>query len=158
MTPQQASAAQEQHEDHRGNDVSRTSPKRSVLASRIGALQELMGRGARRLKRWPLLSWTCVAASLIGCQSLVTSGLNQPRIAVMLPFGPGDEQLRRQFLRGFTVGEDSVKACSVTPPPSSWIGLPPDTSPFVSFIASPPTRGGTSSCIWTKRVFFPVPL
>ncbi|MEC8213858.1 MAG: hypothetical protein VX069_02170, partial [Cyanobacteriota bacterium] len=71
MTPQQASAAQEQDEDHRGNDVSRTSPKSSVLASKIVALQELMGRGARRLKRWPLLSWTCVAASLIGCQSLV---------------------------------------------------------------------------------------
>lgn len=129
MTPPQASAAQEQDEDHRDNNVSKTSPKSSALALRVAALQELMKRGARRLKQWPLLSWTCVAASLIGCQSLVTSGLNHPRIAVMLPFGPGDEQLRQQFLRGFTVGEDSVKACSVTPPPSSWFGLPPDTSP-----------------------------
>ena len=125
MTPQQASAAPEQDEDHQDND----SLNRSASASRVAALQQLLRRGAQQLKRWPLLSWTCVAASLIGCQSLVTSGLNHPRITVMLPFGPGDEQLRQQFLRGFTIGEDSVKACSVTPPASSWLGLPPDTSP-----------------------------
>ena len=140
MTSPQASASQEQDEDLRDNNVSKTSPKSSALASRVAALQELMEGGARRLKRWPLLSWTCVAASLIGCQSLVTSGLNPPRIAVMLPFGPGDEQLRRQFLRGFTVGEDSVKA-SVTPPPSSWFGSP-DTSPSKFF----PKPSISSSC------------
>ena len=125
MTPQQASHASEQDEDRQEND----DPERSATASGAAGFQMLVRRGAQQLKQWPLLSWSCVAASLIGCQSLVASGLNPPRITVMLPFGPGDEQLRQQFLRGFTIGEDSVKACSVSPPPSSWLGLPPDTSP-----------------------------
>ena len=125
MTSQQASHAPEQDEDHQESDVH----SGFASASRATGLHEVLRRGAEHLKKWPLLSWTCVAASLIGCQSLVTSGLSHPRITVMLPFGPGDEELRQQFLRGFTIGEDSVKACSVSPPPSSWLGLPPDTSP-----------------------------
>ena len=75
------------------------------------------------------MTWAAVAVSMIGCQSLVASGLSQPRIGVMLPFGSGDEQLRQQFLRGFAVGEESVKACGVKPPRASWLGLSPDASP-----------------------------
>ena len=100
-----------------------------------------------RLRARPMLAWFAVAASLIGCQALVASGLNQPRITVMLPFGPGDDRLRQQFLRGFTVGEESVKACGSSFPRASWLGLPPDASPEAALqrmpdqqlVVAPPT-------------------
>ena len=129
MTPQQASAAPEQHEDRKGANAADPQAKQPALPPRFANVQSLLRRGAKRLSRWPLLSWTCVSAALIGCQALVTSGLTQPRITVMLPYGPGDELLRQQFLRGFTVGEDTVKACSITPPSYIWLGLAANTSP-----------------------------
>ena len=83
----------------------------------------------QKLGHWPVLAWTAIAVSLIGCQSLVASGLHQPRLTVMLPFGAGDDRLRQQFLRGFSIGEASVKACGVAPARVGWLALPPDASP-----------------------------
>ena len=83
----------------------------------------------QKLGHWPVLAWTAIAVSLIGCQSLVASGLHQPRLTVMLPFGAGDDRLRQQFLRGFSIGEASVKACGLAPARVGWLALPPDASP-----------------------------
>ncbi len=49
-------------------------------------------------RRWPLLSWSVVAATLIGCQSIVASGVSRPRLAVLLPMGHRDAELRHNFL------------------------------------------------------------
>ena len=49
-------------------------------------------------RRLPWLSWSVVAATLIGCQSIVASGVSRPRLAVLLPMGHRDAELRHNFL------------------------------------------------------------
>ena len=122
MTSPQANAASQKQKHHPVNEPSEGIDTASLNPS---AFQ----RCIRAIRQWPLMTWTAVVVSMIGCQSLVASGLSQPRISVMLPFGSGDERLRQQFLRGFAVGEESVKACDIQPPRAAWLGLPPDASP-----------------------------
>ena len=136
MTPQQAMPASQPM-------GSTPSLERSsaISAAENSGQQSADKRALRRPMAWlhskPLLAWMAVAASLIGCQALVASGLNQPRITVMLPFGPGDDRLRQQFLRGFTVGEETVKACGSSLPRTSWFGLSPDASPVAALARMP---------------------
>ena len=61
-------------------------------------------------RRLPWLSWCVVAATLIGCQSIVASGVSRPRLAVLLPMGHRDAELRHNFLQGFRLGQASVEA------------------------------------------------
>ena len=74
-------------------------------------------------RRWPWLSWCVVAATLIGCQSIVASGVSRPRLAVMLPMGRRDAELRQDFLQGFRLGQSSVEACGETFPLVAWHGI-----------------------------------
>ncbi len=136
MTPQQAMPASQPM-------GSTPSLERSsaISSAEDSGQQSADKRALRRPMAWlhskPLLAWMAVAASLIGCQALVASGLNQPIITVMLPFGPGDDRLRQQFLRGFTVGEETVKACGSSLPRTSWFGLSPDASPLAALARMP---------------------
>ena len=136
MTPQQAMPASQPM-------GSTPSLERSsaISSAEDSGQQSADKRALRRPMAWlhskPLLAWMAVAASLIGCQALVASGLNQPRITVMLPFGPGDDRLRQQFLRGFTVGEETVKACGSSLPRTSWFGLSPEASPVAALARMP---------------------
>ena len=71
-------------------------------------------------RRWPWLSWCVVAATLIGCQSIVASGVSCPRLAVLLPMGQRDAELRHNFLQGFRLGQASVEACGEPFPKVAW--------------------------------------
>ena len=73
-------------------------------------------------RRWPWLSWCVVAATLIGCQSIVASGVSRPRLAVLLPMGHRDAELRHNFLQGFRLGQASVEACGEPFPQVAWLG------------------------------------
>ena len=73
-------------------------------------------------RRWPWLSWCVVAATLIGCQSIVASGVSRPRLAVLLPMGRRDAELRHNFLQGFRLGQASVEACGEPFPQVAWHG------------------------------------
>ena len=73
-------------------------------------------------RRWPWLSWCVVAATLIGCQSIVASGVSLPRLAVLLPMGRRDAELRHSFLQGFRLGQASVEACGEPYPQVAWHG------------------------------------
>ena len=73
-------------------------------------------------RRWPWLSWCVVAATLIGCQSIVASGVSRPRLAVLLPMGHRDAELRHNFLQGFRLGQASVEACGEPFPQVAWHG------------------------------------
>ena len=73
-------------------------------------------------RRWPWLSWSVVAATLIGCQSIVASGVSRPRLAVLLPMGHSDAELRHNFLQGFRLGQASVEACGEPFPQVAWYG------------------------------------
>ena len=73
-------------------------------------------------RRWPWLSWCVVAATLIGCQSIVASGVSRPRLAVLLPMGHRDAELRHNFLQGFRLGQASVEACGEPFPEVAWYG------------------------------------
>ena len=85
-----------------------------------------MSRSAPR----PWLSWTCLAAVVIGCQALVSSAIPRQRIVVMLPSAPGDATLRNRFLQGFSIGEATVRACGHPLPAVRWVSLRPDQSPL----------------------------
>ena len=71
-------------------------------------------------RRLPWLSWSVVAATLIGCQSIVASGVSRPRLAVLLPIGHRDAELRHNFLQGFRLGQASVEACGEPFPQVAW--------------------------------------
>lgn len=64
-------------------------------------------------RRRPWLSWWVVAATLIGCQTIVASGVSRSRLAVLLLLlmGHRDAELRHNFLGGFRLGQASVEAC-----------------------------------------------
>ena len=87
-------------------------------------------------RRWPWLSWCVVAATLIGCQSLVTTGLSRPRLAVLLPMGHRDAGLRQDFLQGFRLGKTSVEACGEPFPLVSWQGINPGEAPDAQLMPS----------------------
>ncbi|WP_071840253.1 hypothetical protein [Synechococcus sp. KORDI-52] len=80
-------------------------------------------------RRWPWLSWCVVAATLIGCQSMVASGLHRPRLAVLLPMGQRDAEVRQDFLQGFRLGQASVEACGEPFPPVTWHGMNASDAP-----------------------------
>ena len=90
-------------------------------------------------RRWPWLSWSFIAATLIGCQALVTSGLIRPRMVVMLPAGRGDAVSNEDFLRGFRVGQASVEACGDVFPEVAWQGLAPGDSSKLQLMSSQET-------------------
>ena len=71
-------------------------------------------------RRWPWLSWCVVAATLIGCQSIVASGVSRPRLAVLLPIGHRDDELRHNFLQSFRLGQASLEACGEPFPQVAW--------------------------------------
>ena len=73
-------------------------------------------------RRWPWLSRCVVAATLIGSESIVASGVSRPRLAVLLPMGHRDAELRHNFLQGFRLGQASVKACGEPFPQVAWHG------------------------------------
>ncbi len=73
-------------------------------------------------RRWPWLSWCVVAATPIGCQSIVASGVSRPRLAVLLPMGHRDAELRQNFFQGFRLGQASVEACGEPFPQVAWHG------------------------------------
>ena len=95
----------------------------------------------RRL--WVLLG---LAATFIGCQTLLGSAQPGPRFAVLLSDAPSQKAVRQQFLRGFAVGEDSVRRCGVEMPAVAWLDLPDDQSPVarlqghsaVQMVVAPP--------------------
>ena len=87
-------------------------------------------------RRWPWLSWCVVAATLIGCQSIVASGLNRPRLAVLLPMGHRDAHVRQDFLQGFSLGQSSVEACGESFPLVAWHGLNSGEEPDAQLMPS----------------------
>ena len=54
---------------------------------------------------------------------MVASGLSRPRLAVLLPMGHGDAEVRQDFLQGFRLGRSSVEACGESFPVVSWHGI-----------------------------------
>ena len=46
-----------------------------------------------------------MAATVIGCQSIFAIGVSRPRLAVLLPMGHRDTELRHNFLQGFRLGQ-----------------------------------------------------
>ncbi|WP_392346755.1 hypothetical protein [Parasynechococcus sp.] len=73
-------------------------------------------------RRWPWLLWCVVAATLIGCQSIVVSGVSRPRLAVLLSMEHRDAELRHNFLQSFRLGQASVEACGEPFPQVAWHG------------------------------------
>ena len=69
---------------------------------------------SRRL--WVLLG---LAATFIGCQTLLGSH-SRALLCVLLSDAPS-QAVRQQFLRGFAVGEDSVRRCGVEMPAVAWL-------------------------------------
>ena len=62
----------------------------------------------------PWMSWLVVGATVIDCQALAASGIDRPRLAVMLPQGRRDASMRDAsmrdaFLRGFRAGEVTLR-------------------------------------------------
>ena len=60
---------------------------------------------------------------------MVASGLTRPRLAVMLPMGHRDADLRQDFLQGFRLGQSSVEACGEPFPLVAWHGLKTGEAP-----------------------------
>ena len=89
-----------------------------------------------------------LAATFIGCQTLLGSAQPGARFAVLLSDAPSQKAVRQQFLRGFAVGEDSVRRCGVEMPAVAWLDLPDDQSPVarlqghtaVQMVVAPPAR------------------
>ena len=110
----------------------------------------LKRRAAQRQQagsRRPWLSWFVVGATVVGCQALAASGIDHPRLAVMLPQDWRDASMRDEFLRGFRVGEVTVEACGESLPRLAWHGLSRGQSPEprldryrdLSLVVAPPS-------------------
>lgn len=109
-------------------------------------------------QRWPWLSWCVVAATLICCQSIVASGVSRPRLAVLLPMGHRDAELRHNFLQGFRLGQASVEACgelfqqSTGKAPSSLAGAGFDAARLLAVADAAPlpfsANGGIDAMGW----------
>ena len=54
---------------------------------------------------------------------MVASGWSRPRLAVLLPMGHGDAEVRQDFLQGFRLGRSSVEACGESFPVVAWHGI-----------------------------------
>jgi len=54
---------------------------------------------------------------------MVASGVSRPRLAVLLPMGQRDDQVRQDFLQGFRLGQSSVEACGEPFPLVAWHGI-----------------------------------
>ena len=67
---------------------------------------------------------------------MVASGLNRPRLAVLLPMGHRDAALRQDFLQGFRLGQSSVEACGESFPPVAWHGLNSGEAPEAQLMPS----------------------
>ena len=52
----------------------------------------------------------------------MASGVSRPRLAVLLPMGLRDAELRHNFLQGFRLGQASVEACGYPLPTVRWHG------------------------------------
>ena len=52
----------------------------------------------------------------------MASGVSRPRLAVLLPIGHRDAELRHNFLQGFRLGQASVEACGEPFPQVAWHG------------------------------------
>ncbi|AII50108.1 hypothetical protein KR52_13330 [Synechococcus sp. KORDI-52] len=60
---------------------------------------------------------------------MVASGLHRPRLAVLLPMGQRDAEVRQDFLQGFRLGQASVEACGEPFPPVTWHGMNASDAP-----------------------------
>ena len=54
---------------------------------------------------------------------MVASGVHRPRLAVLLPMGLRDAEVRQDFLQGFGLGRASVEVCGEPFPPVAWHGV-----------------------------------
>ncbi len=79
-------------------------------------------------KRW--LALLGLAGVVIGCQALLGSVLPKARFVVLLSDAASEQRVRRQFSRGFAVGEESVRRCGAEMPPVNWLDLRDDQSPI----------------------------
>ena len=71
-----------------------------------------------------------VAASLLGCQAVAATGLIASSVVVLLGQGPGlDSAGSASFLKGFQVGEATVRDCGGEWPSIQWRGMSADVNP-----------------------------
>ena len=71
-----------------------------------------------------------VAASLLGCQAVAATGLIASSVVVLLGQGPGlDAAGSASFLKGFQVGEATVRDCGGEWPSIQWRGMSADVNP-----------------------------
>ena len=86
-----------------------------------------MARKLLSSKPWLVLLG--LVGAVFGVQSLVGRALPKARMVVMLSDAPSETQVRRQFLRGFAVGEESVRRCGAEMPSVHWTDLSDDQAP-----------------------------
>ena len=67
---------------------------------------------------------------------MVASGVHRPRLAVLLPMGQNDGNVRQDFLQGFRLGQASVEACGEPFPPVAWHGINSGNGPDPQVISS----------------------
>ena len=67
---------------------------------------------------------------------MVASGVHRPRLAVLLPMGQNDGNVRQDFLQGFRFGQASVEACGEPFPPVAWHGINSGNGPDPQVISS----------------------
>ena len=67
---------------------------------------------------------------------MVASGVSRPRLAVLLPMGQRNDQVRQDFLQGFRLGQSSVEACGEPFPLVAWHGINSGDGPDPQLMSS----------------------
>ena len=72
-----------------------------------------------------------LTASLLGCQSVAATALMASSVVILLGQGSGlDAAGSASFLKGFQVGESSVRECGADLPSIQWRGISTDGDPY----------------------------
>ena len=67
---------------------------------------------------------------------MVASAVHRPRLAVLLPMGQRDANVRHDFLQGFRLGQASVEACGEPFPPVAWHGINAGDGPDLQMMSA----------------------